>query len=264
MNFQHYLAIAREAALGAGQNIKRLWEVERELSIKADESLLTQVDTQNEAYLLDFFSKHSPDFGFLGEEGATHETKGAGSPYWCVDPVDGTTNLAHRFQFVCVSIALVVEGEARVGVVYNPMQEQLFCAAQGSGATLNNAPIHVSRESDFRRTLLATGFPVGPFAEGAKVANLENFARVSRDCHSVRRPGSAALDLACVAAGYFDGFWEIGLKAWDTPAGCVLVREAGGVVTGFEGDAYDLHAPYIIASNGLIHEALHSRVTKNG
>ncbi|MFA5623785.1 MAG: inositol monophosphatase family protein [Bradymonadales bacterium] len=263
MNYAHYLELACEAAHRAGENIKRLWNVEREISIKSDESLLTQIDTENERLLVDYFQKHSSDIAFLGEETGAHALKNSQEAYWCVDPVDGTTNLAHRFDFVCVSIALVVEGSPKVGVVYNPMQNQLFHAAQDLGAKLNNKPIRVSQESDFKRSLLATGFPVGPFASGTRIPNMKNFQRISMHCHSVRRPGSAALDLACVAAGFFDGFWEIGLKAWDTPAGTVLVREAGGVVTGFEGDDYDLHNPYIIASNGHIHEELQSYIKKS-
>lgn len=262
MNHEKNLNIAREAAALAASNLARLWTVPREISIKSDESLLTQIDTENESILVDFFSKHTPDFGFLGEESGIHEAQKSGEPYWYVDPVDGTSNMAHRFPWACISIGLVVEGQPVVGVINNPIQGHEFYGGQGLGAFFNGQRMHVSQSGDFARSLLATGFPVGPHKD--RFPNLENFGRVSMAVHSVRRPGSAALDLACVAAGWFDGFWEINLKPWDTAAGVILVREAGGRVTGFEGDAYDPHVPYIIATNGVIHDDLDAIVRKNG
>ena len=261
MDYLHYLDIARRAASAAGQNMLRLWDAPRDISIKSDESLVTQIDTQNEAILTEFMAKETPDFGFLGEESGIHGAQKSGAPFWYVDPVDGTTNLAHRFPWTCISIGLVVEGQPRVGVIFNPLQNQMFCAAESHGATLNDKPIRVSENTDFARALLATGFPVGP--SDKRIPNMANFDRVSQICHSVRRPGSAAIDCACVAAGWFDGFWEIGLKPWDTAAGCILIREAGGVVTGFEGDPYDPHIPYIIAGNAAIHARLAELVRKN-
>ncbi len=262
MNNEKLLKIARDAAKLAAANLARLWTVPREISIKSDESLLTQIDTENEAILVDFLAKETPDFGFLGEESGIHKAKESGQPYWYVDPVDGTSNMAHRFPWACISIGLVVEGEPLVGVVNNPIQGHEFYGAKGFGAYLNGNELHVSKSAEFARALLATGFPVGPHKD--RFANLKNFGDVSMKVHSVRRPGSAALDLASVAAGWFDGFWEINLKPWDTAAGVVLVREAGGIVTGFEGDAYDPHAPYIIATNGILHESLREIVRKDG
>lgn len=262
MNNERLLSLAREAAGLAAENLKRLWNVPRNIQIKDDESLLTQIDTENEAILVDFFAKHTPDFGFLGEESGIHEARESGEPYWYVDPVDGTSNMVHRFPWACISIGLVVDGQPVVGVVNNPIQNHEFYAAKGLGSYLNHNKIHVSTNREFPRALLATGFPVGPHAE--RFPNYENFGKVSLQVHSVRRPGSAALDLSCVAAGWLDGFWEINLKPWDTAAGVIIVREAGGVVTGFEGDAYDPHVPYIIATNGLIHENLAQIVKKAG
>lgn len=262
MNYEDLMTKAREGARLAADNLSRLWTVPREISIKSDESLLTQIDTENEAILVDFFKRVTPDFGFLGEESGIHEAQQSGNPYWYVDPVDGTSNMAHRYPWACISIGLVIEGNPVVGVVNNPIQGQEFYAAKGLGSRLNGKEIHVSKNSEFSRALLATGFPVGPHRD--HFANYENFGAVSLKVHSVRRAGSAALDLASVAAGWFDGFWEINLKPWDTAAGVVLVREAGGIASGFDADAYDPHSPYIIASNGIIHEALSAIVRKDG
>ncbi len=262
MNYESLLSIAREGAKLAADNLARLWQVPREIHIKSDESLLTQIDTENEAILVSFFQKATPEFGFLGEESGIHEAQKSGEPYWYVDPVDGTSNMAHRFPWACVSIGLVIEGQPVVGVVSNPIQNHEFYGAQGFGSFLNGKQLHVSRNNEFARSLLATGFPVGPHT--SRIPNIENFDRVSHAVHSVRRPGSAALDLACVAAGWFDGFWEINLKPWDTAAGVLLVREAGGCATGFEGDAYDPHSPYIIATNGILHRELDALLTKAG
>lgn len=262
MNYAKLLITAREAAKLAADNLARLWTVPREIAIKSDESLVTQIDTENEALLVDFLNKATPDFGFLGEESGIHEARQSGQPYWYVDPVDGTSNMAHRFPWACISVGLVVDGQPIVGVVNNPIQGHEFYAAKGEGAYLNGTPIRVAQNNEFARALLATGFPVGPHQ--TKIPNVENFDRVSHAVHSVRRPGSAALDLSCVAAGWLDGFWEIHLKPWDTAAGVILVREAGGTVTGFDNDPYDPHTPYIIATNGILHEELCALLRKDG
>ena len=260
-DFSAYLAAAEEAARRAGANLRAKWDVERKVDIKADESLLTQIDLENERILREYLTGVFPDTEFFGEEGGWG-SGGPGGLSWYVDPVDGTTNMVHRFPWVSVSIALVESGIPRVGVVYNPIMEHFFSAMEGGGCYLNGGRVFVSGCSDFSRSLLATGFAVGPSDIG--IPNMSNFSRVSLHCHSVRRPGSAALDLACVAAGWLDGFWEMGLKPWDTAAGCVLVREAGGTVTGFEGDCYDPHVSHIIATNGKLHGVLSSYLQKSG
>ena len=262
MQYENALSLAREAASLAAAHLKKLWDVPRHVEIKNDESLLTQIDTENEKILVDFFAKHTPDFGFLGEESGIHEAQKSGQPYWYVDPVDGTSNMVHRFPWACISIGLVVDDQPVVGVVNNPIQRHEFYAAKGCHAYLNGTQIHVSSNREFDRALLATGFPVGPHHD--RFPNYENFGNVSLKVHSVRRPGSAALDLCCVAAGWLDGFWEINLKPWDTAAGVIIAREAGGTVTGFEGDDYDPHVPFIIATNGILHDQLARIVRKNG
>ena len=263
MDFEQYLDIARSAARLAAENLKKLWDVPRSVTIKGDESLLTQIDAENERILSEYLAAETPDFGFLGEETGIHAAKSSNAPYWYVDPVDGTSNMVHRFPWACVSIGLVVSGKPVVGVVNNPIQGHEFYAAEGLGAYCNDSPIHVSKNTEFSRALLATGFPVGPHPSGI-FPNLKNFGEVSLRTHSVRRPGSAALDLCSVACGWLDGFWEINLKPWDTAGGTIIVREAGGIVTGFDGDAYDPHAPYIIATNGVFHKTLSEIVRKDG
>lgn len=262
MDLEKYLELARRGTQIAANNLKRLWDVPRNVSIKADESLLTQIDAENERLLTEYFSEATPECGFLGEETGIHEAKTSKAPYWYVDPVDGTSNMVHRFPWACVSVGLVVDGQPVVGVVSNPIQSQEFYAAQGYGAYLNGTQLHVSTNTEFERALLATGFPVGPHE--MRFPNIDNFREVSLRCHSVRRPGSAALDLCSVAAGWLDGFWEIHLKPWDTAAGTIIVREAGGVVTGFDGDPYDPHDKYIIATNGIFHPTLSEIVRKDG
>ncbi|MBQ9241839.1 MAG: inositol monophosphatase [Proteobacteria bacterium] len=263
MDLERLLGTAREAAKLAGDHLLELWQVPRDIHIKADASLVTQIDTENEALLIDYFKKATPDFGFLGEESGIHEAQKSGEPYWYVDPVDGTTNMAHRFPWACISIGLVIAGEPVVGVVNNPVQRHEFYGAKGCGSYFNGLKMHVSSGTPFERSLLATGFPVGPH-QHEHIANMKNFDRVSHHVHSVRRPGSAALDLAAVAVGWLDGFWEIGLKPWDTAAGVVLVREAGGIVSGFEGDGYDPHDHYILAANPEIYKDLDVLLTKAG
>ncbi len=260
MDYEKLLNIAREGVKLAAENLKRLWDVPRCVSIKGDESLLTQIDAENEKILTEYFARVTPEFGFLGEETGIHAAKNSNAPYWYVDPVDGTSNMVHRFPWACVSVGLVVAGEPVVGVVNNPIQGHEFYAAQGLGAFLNGERIHVAQNNEFERALLATGFPVGP--SDKEIANYKNFGVVSMKCHSVRRPGSAALDLCGVACGWLDGFWEINLKPWDTAAGVIIVREAGGVVTGFDGDKYDPHDKYIIATNGIFHKTLSDLVRK--
>ncbi len=150
----------------AAMNLKRLWDVPRSVTIKGDESLLTQIDAENERILSEFLASETPDFGFLGEETGIHAARTSDAPYWYVDPVDGTSNMVHRFPWACVSIGLVVSGKPVVGVVNNPMQAHEFYAAEGMGAFLNDSPIHVSKNAEFSRALLATGFPVGPHPSG--------------------------------------------------------------------------------------------------
>jgi myo-inositol-1(or 4)-monophosphatase len=168
-----------------------------------------------------------------------------------VDPLDGTTNFAHGYPCFSVSIALAQRGALLAGVIYNPICEELFAAVRGGGATLNGERIFVSKVDALAASLLCTGFPVH---KRDATPNIHYYWDFTQRSHGVRRDGSAALDLASVAAGRFDGFWEFGLKAWDTAAGVLLVEEAGGKVTDFAGQPYKLGGPVIFATNSLIHE----------
>jgi myo-inositol-1(or 4)-monophosphatase len=170
-----------------------------------------------------------------------------------VDPLDGTTNFAHGFPVFCVTLGLVYRGEVIAGVVYDPTRDELFAAERGAGAFLNNKRIQASKTANLSESLLATGFP--PFASNHDL-NIQFYFRFTLLSHGIRRAGSAALDLCTVAAGRFDGFWELKLNPWDKAAGSLLVTEAGGRVTDLAGRRFDLQADEIFASNGLIHEQM--------
>ena len=171
---------------------------------------------------------------------------------WLVDPLDGTTNFAHGYPVFCVSIALVrQDDQLEVGVLYDPTRDELFAAERGRGATLNGKPLHVSKTARLAESILGTGFPSH---KRHKNPNIHFYQQITLRSHGVRRAGSAALDLANVAAGRYDGFWEFNLNPWDTAAGVLIVQEAGGTVTRFDGTPFRLDSREVLATNGLIHE----------
>ncbi|MBI3604992.1 MAG: inositol monophosphatase [Nitrospirae bacterium] len=181
--------------------------------------------------------------------------KGVTSPYkWIIDPLDGTTNYVHGFPFFCVSIGLEYDGAVILGVVYDPFRNDLFYASKGTGAFLNGQPIRVSKENELRRSLLVTGFPYDFRENPGQI--FSHFFQLSQASQGVRRTGSAALDLCYLAAGYFDGFWELNLSPWDVAAGSLIVEEAGGRVSGFNGEALSIYSKNILASNGQIHSQM--------
>lgn len=199
-----------------------------------------------------------PSHTFLGEESGG--STAAGVPFrWIVDPIDGTTNFAHGLALFCTSIALEVDGEVVVGVVYDPIAEELFTAERGQGARLNGRPIHVTRVGTLIDSLLVTGFPYA--AGDERHEQLAIFTALLAQAQAVRRLGSAALDLCAVAAGRFDGFWEQNLNAWDVAAGALLVREAGGHVSDYRGGPYSPFGREIIASNAAVHQPLLDVIT---
>jgi myo-inositol-1(or 4)-monophosphatase len=171
-----------------------------------------------------------------------------------VDPLDGTTNFAHGFPLFCVSIALEQRRESILGVVYDPMRDELFAAERGGGATLNNRPIRVSATREIGKSLLSTGFPYD--ITTSRLNNLDHWANFAMHAQALRRVGAAALDLCYVACGRFDGFWELSLNPWDMAAGALIVTEAGGRVTDFQGRSFSNYKPEVIASNGLIHDSM--------
>ncbi|WP_456409598.1 inositol monophosphatase family protein [Oceanithermus sp.] len=212
--------------------------------------LVTQADRETEAAIKEYLLGRYPDHAFLGEEGGQeHEAEYR----WIVDPLDGTVNFAHRFPFFAVSIGLEVRGRLELGVVLDSTREELFWAVRGRGAYLNGRPLRVSATHRLIGSLLATGFP---YDVNKDQENLTYFERVLRKGLTVRRPGAAALDLSYVAAGRLEGFWEVKLKPWDVAAAIVIVEEAGGRITGIQGEPYELGNRYIVATNGHIHQQL--------
>jgi myo-inositol-1(or 4)-monophosphatase len=247
-----YLEAAVEIAQVAGKILVEELSKPLELRYKGDEvDLVTQADRRSEEEIVTRLTKYFPDHGIAAEEGSGHA--GASEFQWHVDPLDGTTNYAHGYPCFCVSIALAQRDTLLAAVVFNPVYNELFTAARGEGAKFNGEKIHVSKNASLSTSLLCTGFPV---RDRKATPNLQYYGDFTQLSHGVRRDGSAALDLAAVASGRFDGFWEFGLQRWDTAAGVLLIEEAGGKVSDFAGAPYQLGGPVILATNGLIHEEM--------
>ncbi|OGQ22268.1 MAG: inositol monophosphatase [Deltaproteobacteria bacterium RIFCSPLOWO2_02_FULL_44_10] len=248
---QKALHYAVKLAKKAGKiQMKRLGE-KHHIEYKGEINIVTEVDHACEELIVNGLKKAFPHHDILAEEG---RGGGSSSEYrWIVDPLDGTVNYAHGFLAFCVSIALEIRGELVVGVIYDPTRDECFTAIKGKGAYLNKKRIQVSPVSKLRQALLATGFAYNIY-EKEVMDNFNHFQNFIKTAQAVRRPGSAALDLAWVASGRLDGFWEFFLKPWDMAAGVLIVREAGGTVTSFDGSAFDLYGTRILASNGFIHD----------
>jgi myo-inositol-1(or 4)-monophosphatase len=255
-------AIAREA----GALLMHHFHQHLKFEYKGDADLVTAADRAAEVLIRERIRQQWPAHDVLGEEQGLSDQ---GSEYrWYVDPLDGTTNFAHGYPVFCVSIALEhrplehrplehqalgSESKRIAAVIYDPTRDELFSAEQGRGARLNGETIHVSKTATLKESLLATGFPSH---KRHKNPNIYFYHQITLRTHGVRRAGSAALDLCNVAAGRFDGFWEFNLNPWDTAAGVLIVEEAGGQVTRFDGSPFELDSRETVASNGLIHEAL--------
>ena len=240
-----------EIAREAGALLMEYFHQQVKIEYKGDVDLVTIADRKSEALILERIRANWPSHDVLGEEGARIET---GSDYkWYVDPLDGTTNFAHKYPVFCVSLAIDYKGKRVAGVVYDPTRDELFSAEQGSGAYLNGKRIQVSATANLAECLVATGFPSH---KRHKNPNIFFYHQITLRTHGVRRAGSAALDLACVAAGRFDGFWEFNLNPWDTAAGVLIVEEAGGKVTDFSGGPFQLNSRETVATNGIVHPAL--------
>jgi len=247
-----YREFAAELALEAGRFLKGKFNTAHDITYKGEIDLVTEADRGCEALLIDRIEKAFPDHGILAEE-----TRGAALDrefLWIIDPLDGTTNYAHHYPVFCVSIALQKRGEVIAGAICNPMLEELFLAGKGTGAFLNGQRLAVSSTAELTRSLLSTGFPYDIRVNPDN--NLNYFSALAVQAQAIRRAGAAALDLAYVAAGRFDGFWELKLHPWDTAAGCLMVTEAGGKVTDLFGGPFDLYSPHVLATNGRIHEAM--------
>ena len=251
---QEFRAVAVAAAQQAGKIIADAYRTEFRVDYKegATTNLVTEVDRRSEVAIVEALSKAFPDHRILAEEGG--EGSQRQSPYqWVVDPLDGTTNFAHGFPAFCVSIGLEAEGRIVLGVVYDPIRQELFEAQAGEGAFLNGERMRVSRASTLEKALLVTGFA---YDQEGRRSNLDHFSRFALRAQGIRRTGSAAIDLCYVASGRIDGFWELKLFPWDVAAGSLIVTEAGGLVTNFAGNPFSIYGNEILASNGLIHQAM--------
>jgi myo-inositol-1(or 4)-monophosphatase len=248
------LNFAIQTARDAGRVLAERFGRALEVSNKGDIDLVTEADLAAEQLIVERIRTHYPRHAILAEESGETLRDDQPSEYkWIVDPLDGTTNYAHGYPCFCVSVALERAGEIVVGVIYDPVRDELFSAERGEGATLNNRRIRVSDVEDLNRALLCTGFPYDVRDRGDFARHFHNFIMYAQ---GVRRDGSAALDLAYVACGRFDGFWEEGLRPWDVATGRLLVEEAGGRVSRYDGAEFSVYHPPILASNGLVHDAM--------
>ncbi|RCW51843.1 inositol monophosphatase family protein [Paenibacillus prosopidis] len=259
-----FTAVAINCASKAGEWIKTKLGNYASLDIKySSHDLVTEIDKGSERLIRNLVLTHFPHHSFLGEEGvepgpeastrALEDVREA-EYLWIVDPIDGTTNFVHGFPYFCVSIALAYNGEVIVGVVYDPMRDELFVAEKGKGAYVHGKRMQVSKEETLRGSLVATGLPAEH--QYALPLNLKGIQAVAPKVRNLRIAGSAALHLAYVASGRLSGFWEIGLNSWDLAAGSLLIQESGGVVSDTFGKPYELGVRNVVASNGLIQEEL--------
>lgn len=246
------LQIAIKAALKTGNILRDLFHHPHQIKFKSQIDLVTEADIASENLIISELEAEQPGVRIITEESHSDYTEIPQGPVWIIDPLDGTTNFAHGFPWFSVSICFMDRGLSQVGVVYSPLQDELFFACRGYGACLNGEKIQVSQENKLSLALLGTGFPYDVYKHPKPVVKvLEKFLTHSQ---GIRRAGSAALDLAAVACGRLDGFWEVKLKPWDTAAGILLVEEAGGQVSDFQGQEYSPFIPEIVGSNKRIHD----------
>ena len=247
------IQVAREAGNVLVDRLGRALQVSNKGAI----DLVTEADLASEKLIIERVRSHYPRHAILAEESGASEENPAnprGSEWrWIIDPLDGTTNYAHGYPCFCVSIGVERAGQLELGVVYDPMRNEMFAAERGQGATLNERPIRVSQVEELGRAMVCTGFPYNVRERPDFARDFTNF---TMEAQAVRRDGSAALDLAYVACGRFDGFWEDGLNPWDVAAGVLLIEEAGGKVTNFDGASLDIYSPKVLASNSLVHESM--------
>jgi myo-inositol-1(or 4)-monophosphatase len=250
-NHQEFVPAMTAIAREAGALLMDYFRQHVKIEYKGEADLVTVADRGSEKLIRERIRSQFPGHDVLGEEEGLVDT---GSDYrWYVDPLDGTTNFAHGFPVFCVSLAVEYKGKRIAGVVYDPTRDEMFAAEQGNGAFLNQKRIHVSKTVNLGECLVATGFPSH---KRHKNPNIFFYHHITLRTHGVRRAGSAALDLCYVAAGRLDGFWEFNLNSWDTAAGVLIVEEAGGKVTRFDGSPFEINSRETLASNGIVHKAL--------
>lgn len=251
--------LIKDLALGAGEILLKHYKTDIKMELKGEINPVTIADRESEDFIIGEIRRRFPVHSILAEE--TGGDIGKSEWLWVIDPLDGTTNYAHHYPAFCVSIALFYNDKQALGVIFHPLLKEFFYAERGGGAYLNDRQIRVSTVDSLGRAFLTTGFSY----DVHKVVddNIDNFRAFIKRSLAIRRGGSAALDLAYTACGRFDGFWEMRLHPWDTAAGILLLEEAGGRVSTFDGGAFDIYKSEIVASNGLIHEEMVKVLVKN-
>ncbi len=248
------LRAACRAALVGGSIIHKLYNTPHTIEMKGIINLVTEADVASESAVIASLNEDAPGIDIMAEESAGDDLQAPTGSVWVIDPLDGTTNFAHGFPFFAVSIALLKDGVPQIGVVYCPMQDEMFAACRGNGAWLNGTPIRTTDTKFLVEALVATGFPYDIHKNLDAV--LGQIRAILPKVRDIRRAGAAAVDLAYVACGRLDGFWEMDLQPWDTAAGWLLVTESGGVVSDFSGQAYSPFTPEILAANSPLHPLL--------
>jgi myo-inositol-1(or 4)-monophosphatase len=252
VSLKDYFRTASFAARESGRIIKEHFRKQKEIKYKGRINPVTNVDLLSESAIIDIIKSRYPDHDIITEES---QIELSGSSFrWIIDPLDGTVNYSHDYPVIAVSIALEIQGVVEIGIVYNPIREELFYAVKDQGAFMNEEPIHVSNIVSLEKSLLVTGFPYD-IAERSD-NNLAQFNRLIMKAEGIRRDGSAALNLASTAMGRCDGYWEITISPWDIAAGTLIVREAGGMVTDLDNQPLSIYKNQVVATNGLIHNIL--------
>ena len=252
---KEYLEIAIDAAQAAGEILQGYWGKLHKIQEKGRPGdLVTEADKASEAKILEILQKRVPHHRILAEESGQVGDTTNNKYLWAIDPLDGTTNYAHQYPFSAVSIGLLIDGIPQVGAIFDPFHKELFCAARGLGATCNHIPIQVSEIDELRKSLLVTGFAYD--RHNTTDNNYAEFCYLTHLTQGVRRAGAAALDLAHVACGRLDGYWERGLSPWDLAAGVIIVEESGGKVSAYDQSPLQINSGRILATNGHIHNQL--------
>jgi myo-inositol-1(or 4)-monophosphatase len=258
---QEFTEFSKKTAIEAGKILKEGFETDFKIDEKTGRNnIVTEYDHKSEDYIISRIKENYPDHKVLAEESG-YSNKDENEALWIIDPLDGTVNYAHGIPIYSVSIALQYKGEIVSGAVYQPELDEIFYAGKGLGAFQNDKKINVSKQSDFYRSLLVTGFPYNINENPGKT--LETFVDIISKGIPIRRLGSAALDLVYVAKGRFEGFWEVALNAWDVAAGILIVKEAGGKVTNYNNEDHNIFEKTIVATNGIIHDELVKLIKEN-
>jgi myo-inositol-1(or 4)-monophosphatase len=249
-----YLDVATEAALAAGEVLQAYWgKLESIVEKGRPGDLVTEADKQSEAVILEIIRRHFPDHSILAEESGQYGDLDA-EYLWAIDPLDGTTNYAHQYPFSAASIGLLINGVPTIGAIFDPFHKELFRGGVGLGASCNDKPIHVSNTPNLASSLLVTGFAYD--RRETPDNNYQEFCYLTHMTQGVRRGGAAAVDLAYVACGRLDGYWERGLSPWDLAAGVAILEAAGGIVTAYDRSEFDIRSGRILATNGKLHQEL--------